>query len=134
MLTLALGKSEVRLAMRTGTVDMGLTVAEFTFLQLEEAFYPVPYIHKPSVFTLSFINILRQSTEDTPYYESVLQKPDDPRMEEYINQGQCHRSPQKSDAQLVDAVTSVHKSDEFFSEFHNTPRSFVFLLYYTIFN
>ena len=93
MLALTLGKPQRRLTVGTGTVDMGLTVAEFIFLKLKEAFYPAPYIHKPSVLPLSFINILRQSTEDTPYYKGVLQDPDDPRMEEYINQGQRHRSP-----------------------------------------
>ena len=57
MLTLLLRQTKIVLAGRTSSVNVGILVALFTLLQIEELFWFINKLNEFLVFLLSFVNV-----------------------------------------------------------------------------
>ena len=82
---------------------------------------------KPSIFPVSLVGISGQTPEQHPAHQKIgnhrQHQPQQPEGQKHLHHNDPHTAPKKGTIQLVDAVTSFHKTGE---KFPNPPHHITF--------
>ena len=125
MFTFFLWQAEHGAAVGAFAIHVRFAVAEFVFLQLEEAREFAHDLQKFPILDLSAVNVSREKAEQIQCDQEKLQYPKNDALQEYIDDQQGKICPKQRLIQCIVEISAVQKTSNHIPEFHFGSESFL---------